>query len=197
MDFCLRTNAQWNHVKLLTENSHREAYLKVIQHPERQTLEQLYGTTTDAQPSLLARTRFAELKGFMEELRKQRRAANGNGNDIHSSVLEEVEQEREVEFQVEEVRQVQKPMHYKALTFPGLHTAISHFVKTGDLAGRHGYEHIFEALARTSIGEKYNVCRTTSRLFISTEFMRSIELRKRVTNDNFLVSPSPSPLLVH
>jgi hypothetical protein len=126
----------------------------------------------------------------MEELSKQRRAANGNGNDIHSSVLEEVEQEREVEFQVEEVRQVQKPTHYKALPFPGLHTAISHFVKTGDLAGGHGYEHIFEALARTSIGQKYNVCRTTSRLFISTEFMRTIELGRRVTNDNFLVSPS-------
>jgi hypothetical protein len=34
-------------MKFLTENSYQEAYLKVIQHPERQTLEQLYGTTTD------------------------------------------------------------------------------------------------------------------------------------------------------
>jgi hypothetical protein len=59
----------------------------------------------------------AELRGFMEELNERRRAANSYGQVIQSSVLEEVEQEREVEFQVEEVRQVQKPRHYKALTF--------------------------------------------------------------------------------
>ena len=28
-DFCRRTNAQWKNVKFLTENSHREAYLRV------------------------------------------------------------------------------------------------------------------------------------------------------------------------
>jgi hypothetical protein len=190
-DFCRRTSAQWKNVQFLTENGHREAYLKVIQRPERQTLEQLYGVTTDTQPSPLADEPSVELNGFMEELSKQRRAANSNRNVIHSSVLEEVEQEREVEFQVEEVRQVQKPMHYKALVFPGLHTAVSHFVKTGDLAGGHGYEHVFEALARTSIGQKYNVRRTTSQLFVSAEFMRTIELWKRVQNDNFLVSSYP------
>ena len=187
-DFCRRMNAQWKNVKFLTENSHREAYLRVIQHPECQTLEQLYGAMTDAQPSSLVDMPSAELKGFMEELKKQRQGGNDNGNHIHSSVLEEVEQEREVEFQVEQVRQVQKPTHYKALTFPGLHAAVSHFAKTGDLAGGHGYEHVFDALARTSIGRKYNVRRTTSQLFVSAEFMRTIELGKRIPNDNFLVS---------
>src|SRR5271155_1728048 len=53
-DFCRRTNAQWKNVKFLTEKGHREAYLKVIQHLERQTLEQLYGVMTDTQPSSLA-----------------------------------------------------------------------------------------------------------------------------------------------
>jgi hypothetical protein len=194
-DFCRRTNAQWKNVKFLTEKGHREAYLKVIQHPERQTLEQLYGVITDTQPSSIADVPSVELKGFMEELSKQRRAANGNGNVIHSSVLEEVEQEREVEFQVEEVCQVQKPTHYKALAFPGLHEAVSHFAKTGDLAGGHGYEHAYEALARTSIGQKHNVCRTTSHLFVSAEFMRTVELGRCVPNDNFLVSSYPITVL--
>lgn len=34
----------------------------------------------------------------MEELSEQRRAVNNKGDSIHSSVLGEVEQEREVEF---------------------------------------------------------------------------------------------------
>ncbi|KAL5325012.1 hypothetical protein ACEPPN_006134 [Leptodophora sp. 'Broadleaf-Isolate-01'] len=185
-DFCRRTDAQWKYGEFLTENRHRKAYLKVIQHPERQTLEHLYGTVTDTQPSSAADHPSVELKGFMEELSEQRRAANTKGDRIHSSVLEEVEQEREVEIQVEQVRQVQKPTHYKALAFPGLHPAVVQFAKTGNLAGGHGYEHVFDALARTSIGQKYNVRRTTSQLYVSAEFMRTIELGKRIQNDNFL-----------
>lgn len=150
----------------------------------------------DTQPSSLTDLSSTELKDFMEELSKQRRAANGNRKAIHSSALEEVEQEREVEFQVEEVRQVQKPTHYKALAFPGLHPAVSHFAKTGDLAGENGYEHAFAALARTGIGQKYNVCCTTSLLFVSAEFMRTIEFGKHSPNDNFLASPSPISLVV-
>ena len=195
IDFCRRTNAQWENTKFLTDKNHREAYLKVIQHPERQTLEQLYGSMPGTQTSSHTDLSSAELKDFMEELSKQRRVANGNRNVIHSSALEEVEQEREVEFQVEEVRQMQRPTHYKALAFPGLNAAVSHFAKTGDLAGGHGYEHAFAALARTGIGQKYNICRTTSQLFVSAEFMRTIEFRKGSLNDNFLVNPFPIIIL--
>jgi len=187
-DFCRRIGAQWKNANFITDSSDREAYLKVVQHPERQTLEQLYGAATDLEPTTLAHIHFAELRVFVEKLNKQRRAAMANGNGVHSAVLEEVELEREVEFQFEEVRQVQRPTHYNALTFPGLHPDISHFAKTGKLTGGCGYEHVFEALARTSIGQKYNVRRTISHLLVSTEFMRTIKLIKRVPNDGFLVS---------
>lgn len=187
-DFCRRTDAQWKNVKFLTETNHREAFLKVIQHPERQTLEQLYGEMTDTQTSYITDTLSVELEGFMKELSRQRGAAKVHGKPICSSVLEEVEQEREVEFQVEQVRQVQKPTHYEALAFPGMHKAVSDFAETGELAGGHGYEHVFDALERTSIGKKYNIRRTTSQLFVSAEFMRTIKLGERVANDNFLVS---------
>lgn len=194
-DFCRRVNAQWENAKFLTDKGHRETYLKVIQYPERQALEQLYGDIADTQPSSLRDLSFTELKGFMEELNEQRRTANGTGHATYSSALEEVEQEREVEFQVEEVRQVQKPIHHKALTFPGLQPAVSHFAKTGDLAGGQGYEHAFAALARTGIGQKYNVCRTRSLLFVSTEFMRTIKLGEHSPYDNFLVRPFPITVL--
>jgi len=196
-DFCRRVNAQWESANLLIDKGHRDTYLKVIRHPERQTLEQLYGGMADTQPNSPDSLSSAELRGFMEELNERRRAANSYGQVIQSSVLEEVEQEREVEFQVEEVRQVQKPRHYKALTFPGLHVAVSNFVVTGNLVGGSGYEHAFAAVARTEIGQKHNVCRNRSLLFVSAEFMRTIELRKDSPNDDFLVSSFPIIVLPH
>jgi hypothetical protein len=124
----------------------------------------------------------------MRELSRQRRAATRNGNSIYSSALEEVEQEREVELQVEEVRQVQSPTQYKPLVFLGLHAAISDFARTGVLTGESGYEHVFAALARTGVGQKYKAHRTASRLFVSAEFMRTIESEFYGLNDNFMVS---------
>src|ERR1700761_3321182 len=54
-DFCRRTNAQWENANFLIDKGHREAYLKVIQCPELQSLEQLYGGMADAEPSSLAK----------------------------------------------------------------------------------------------------------------------------------------------
>ncbi|OCL13648.1 hypothetical protein AOQ84DRAFT_413466 [Glonium stellatum] len=185
-DFCRRTNAQLENTKFLTDKRHRQAYLKVIQQPERQTLEQLYGGMKDTQSSAHANPSSPELKGFIEELSRQRQAAGGAGSAIHSSALEEVEQEREVEFQVEEIRQSQKPLHYKALAFPGLHAAVSYFAKTGDFAAGYECERAFAALARTCIGQQFNVCHTMSRLFVSPEFVRTIEFGEHSPNDGFL-----------
>lgn len=188
IDFCRRTDAEWKHMKLFAERSQREAYLSVIRQPERQTLQQLYGVVTDTQSSSPDDMSSSALKNFIKELNIRRRAARGNGNSTHSSVLEEVEQEREIELQVEEVRQVQKPTHYEALKFPGLNKVVSQFATTGKLLDTIGCEHVFEVLAHTSVGQKYNVCRTKSRLFVSGEFMRTIELNRRAVNDNFVVS---------
>ncbi|RYP66813.1 hypothetical protein DL771_007611 [Monosporascus sp. 5C6A] len=186
-DFCRRTNAQWVNPKFLTDKAHYESLLKVIQNPERQTLEELYGGMAESQSSSFPVMSFANLKGFMEKLIQQRREAGGKWHGFHSSALEEVEQEREVELQVEEVRHVQKPERYKALTFPGLHPAVSRFARTGELTGGKGYKHAFGALEGTNIGQKYNVCRTASRLFVSTEFMRTVATGKRhPPDDNFL-----------
>lgn len=187
-DFCRRTDAQWKHTEIFTDNTQRDAYLSAIQNPEHQSLEKLYGGVTDIQPSYVTDMASTKLAGFMKELNKQRITTGNTRNYIHSSVLGEVEQEREVEFQIEQVRQVQKPTHYEALTFSGLHPDILHFVKTGNLILGCGYEHIFDALARTDIGQKYDVRRTKSKLYVSMEFMRTIELGNHRTNDNFLVS---------
>ena len=113
-----------------------------------------------------------------------------NASILHSSALEEVEQEREVEFQVEEVREVQKALHYEAHAFPGIHPAISSFVSTGRLCGAVGYEHVFDAVSRTSMGQRFGIVGTGSRLFASVEFMKTIKTGKGGLIDNFLVSSS-------
>ena len=74
----------------------------------------------------------------MKELNVRRKGFQDSGNAVHGSALQEVEQEREVAFEVEVVREVEKPVHYSPLSFPGLHQDIIDFVKTGTLAARSG-----------------------------------------------------------
>ena len=115
---------------------------------------------------------------------------SSTANILHPSALREVEQEREVEFQVEEVPEVQNVLHCKAHAFPRIHPAISVFVSTGRLYRDVGYEHVFDAVSRISIGERFGVKGTESRLFVSVEFMRTIKTDKGGLIDNFLVSSS-------
>lgn len=183
-------DGQWSNPKLLTDDVHRMKLLNVIQQSERQNLEQQYGPITDTSTRGSAdEVSYSELKGFMSKLTTQRRtmAQKANGNGMHSSALEEVEQQREVEVEVEEVRHVQKHKRYEALKFNQLHPTIEQFVRTGKLVGDQGYVHAFDSLQNTAIGQKYDVGGTGSRFFVSQEFTRSVVLRKEKA-DNFLVS---------
>lgn len=162
--------------------------MQVLQHPEQQTLEQLYGgLADDTQHAAPHTTTFPQIQAVIEELYIMRRAIAANANVLNSSVLEEVEQEREVEYQVEEVRQVQRPVHYNARVFPGLHPAISDFAHTGVLHGETGYEHVYTAVSCTSIGQNFGIRSTQSRCFVSGEFMKTIVTSGTLV-DNFLVS---------
>lgn len=42
-DFCNRMNAEWKNADFLSDAQDRSAYVEVLQHPEQQTLEELYG----------------------------------------------------------------------------------------------------------------------------------------------------------
>ncbi|POS73886.1 hypothetical protein DHEL01_v207720 [Diaporthe helianthi] len=192
VDYCRRLNAQWKYDQFLTQEEHRTMLLSVIRQQERQTLNEQYSRVTDAttkgSPDEVV---FPALKGFMSTLASERKAmaANPGAGGMHSSALEEVEQEREVEFQVEEVRQVQKRKIFKPLGFPGLHAAFKHFVHKGELLGDDGYMHAFTFLGSTSIGHKFMVRMTSSRFFVSKEFTRTVVLSKQGQNkhpDNFL-----------
>ena len=177
----------WIIPNFLSDKVDRSALLKVIESSERLTLEELYGSPTATQRSDPEHATHPVLRGIVEELDKQRRTVDHLNPSLRSA-MEEVEQEREVEFQVEEIREVQKPAHHKALDFPGLHPAISRFADSGILIGADGYESAFSYLSRTSLGKKCNLCDRGLRLFVSAEFMRTVKLGSKGPDDNFLVS---------
>ncbi|KAI9765661.1 MAG: hypothetical protein M1840_007218 [Geoglossum simile] len=187
-EFCHRTHAAWEYSNFLTDLVHRTAYLRVLQQPEQQTLEQLYSPNSDTKHSITTASLSPTLRGFVEELGVRHRGSLANSSAAHGSAFEQVEQEREVAFEVEEIREVQKPKYFEALSFPGLNSTILHFSKTGELIASQGYEQVFMALRRTGLGLKYGISATAvpSRLYVSSEFMRTVKLRKDQPNDNFL-----------
>jgi hypothetical protein len=190
-DFCNRMQAASVHAKFFTDADHRAAYLRVLLQPEQQALEQLYGPRTEGQSVNTGFLGSGKLRQFWEELKRQQEGQRNSGKTAHhSSAFEEVEQEREVAFQVEEVRKAERPVPFEALAFPGLHPALVHFVETGELAGSEGYGPVHSALKRTALGQKYKVRPVgTSGLFVSTEFTRTIKSKQEGRwNDDFLVS---------
>jgi hypothetical protein len=191
VDFCRRKKASYDNEDFLDVADQREAYLGTLRQIERQTLEQLYDVRIQAKSLPTSKASAPEIAAFVKELNTRRKGFQDTGNAVHGSALQEVEQEREVAFEVEAVREVKKPFHYSPLSFAGLHRDILGFVKTGRLAaGSAGYEQAFVALRRTALGLKYGISSgvTGSTLYVSTEFTKTIIMPRGQPNDNFQVS---------
>lgn len=193
-DFCRRTQSAIDNPDFLSDSDQRETYLSSLLQAEGETIEQLYN------PRLASKNSAAgpwspEVANFIKELKIRRKGFQDNGNAVHSSALQEVEQEREVAYEVENVREVQKPTHYAALGFPGLHKDILSFALTGRLAAwSESYEQAFAMMKKTSVGRRYgiNVDATSSKLFVSAEFSRTVSIPLgRRAQDNFQVSFNP------
>ena len=190
-DFCRRSQAASDHPNFLIDANERDACLNALRQSEHQILEQLYKPRIKPKPAKVSNAFCPEISGFMKELNNRRRDFRDLGNAVHGSALQEVEQEREVAFEVEAVREVQKPTHYSPLKFPGLHKDIRRFAETGRLAaGPGGYEHALSALGQTALGLKYGFRREamTANLFVSKELARTVSMTLGCVNDNFIVS---------
>ncbi|KAJ9667427.1 hypothetical protein H2201_002295 [Coniosporium apollinis] len=189
VDFCRRTEAASEYPDSLVDKDQRDAYLNALRQVEKQTLEQLYKPKIVAKSTKRVSPSTPQIAAYMKELNTRRKAFQDTGGAVQGSALQEVEQEREVAHEVEAVREVQKPVHYSALSFPGLHRDIASFVQTGRLAaGSAGYEQAFVTLRRTALGIKNGVSgeATASKLYVSAEFTKTIKLTQHRPNDNFL-----------
>ncbi|RYP33766.1 hypothetical protein DL767_004633 [Monosporascus sp. MG133] len=207
VDFCNRMQAAADFPDFLEDDEQRAAYVAAIRQTERQTLQQLYApqTKVKAKPPTGMRSNPLIAK-FTRELENRRKEFQDTGQAVHASALQEVEQEREIEYEVEAVRQVKKPTAYTPHTFPGLHRDLETFARTGRMpAGASCFIHILRSLARTSLGRKYKVNQeaSSSQLFVSTEFEKTVKLVIESANDNFmrpvhwiLYSPTPEAAVI-
>ena len=194
MDFCSRKNAAVLYSKYLKDISQREQYVAAIKQAEQQTLRQLYEPKLKSKGATILKSTDPRLAAFVKELVARRRTFQDTGSAVHGSALQEVEQEREIAFEVESVRQVKKPLLYEAHLFPGLHEDLATFARTGRLpANSYACVPFLKAVSRTGLGIKFGVVasKLESKLFVSAEFEKTVKFTVTATNDNFLVSRFP------
>ncbi|KAL4873947.1 hypothetical protein BDV12DRAFT_191814 [Aspergillus spectabilis] len=181
-DFCQRLQAAATYKKFLSNSDHRRAYLDILRQPEQQTLERLYepiygevAASSSASGTLACVGRVATLMQTLIQRRQETQAFDS----IISSALEEVEQEREVAYEIEEEREVQRPRRPKALRYPGLHQSILDFAH-GYLLDSSSIIAASEMLEHTQLGKKYKIegSSLVCHIYLSAEFIRTIKLKK-------------------
>ncbi|KAF4435229.1 very large low complexity [Fusarium acutatum] len=178
-DFCRRTDVLLEFRKSSRNKKKRDKLLQETQQPEGQTLEQLYGPKEEASSTGFKTFNSTHLQSFVKELhgleadlvKYQRRAC--------SSAFDEVEQEREVEFEVHQLREKQNPTHLTALNFPGLDNALVQFCEESEveLASLH-FIPALDLIGDTYLGVKYGIKGASSTLFVSREFSRTVQTWK-------------------
>ncbi|KAI0406964.1 hypothetical protein F4802DRAFT_605810 [Xylaria palmicola] len=192
IDFCRRTDAVWRCKNFMKRDTERNSLLEVLKQPERKTIKELYGPTSDI-ASLTIRNYLTSRKlgTFMDQLILAELDQHGKAQ---TGALEEVEQERQVEAHVENVRQVEKRKKCPAMNFPGLHEDIKWFTQTGILrdsqmknTSKPGFEHAFAFVGRTAVAKPFDVHATSSKLFVSAEFSNIVQTpRNSQEGDNYL-----------
>ncbi|KKK16991.1 hypothetical protein ARAM_007246 [Aspergillus rambellii] len=179
-DFCRRIDAQSSYGGFLTDPMQRQALMTTLMQREHHALEELYApqSTTSSRAAADLTFRHVQIIQFAAALDRHRL---GSDRPVAASALAfaEVEQERELMTQVQDVRDIQPPVRLQHCIFPGLHGAIKEFALHGRLAGSQGYEPAFTALQRTATGRKYAVRNgQQSRLYVSMEFTRTVKIRR-------------------
>ncbi|KAF3221100.1 hypothetical protein TWF106_006425 [Orbilia oligospora] len=190
IDFCRRAQAASDNSDFLDNPHQRRSYLNTLQQQEQQTLKQMYEPKHDNKVNAVIDNPSPEIGKFVHELKIRKQGFQDTGATVYGSALQEVEQEREVAFEIESVRAVQKPVHYTSYKFGGLHKDLVTFVNTGRvLVSTEGYEPAFLALRRScSLGAKYSIDfnAASGLLYSSVEFSKTIHLsRRNKFNDNF------------
>ncbi|KAJ0427087.1 hypothetical protein BJY00DRAFT_320561 [Aspergillus carlsbadensis] len=192
-DFFQRIQAAAIYNKFLSNPEHRKAYLDVLQLPEQQTLEQLYepyhrsaAASRSADKAIAPWGRIAILMKTLGERRQESQAYES----ILSSVLKEVEQEREVAYEIEEEREIQRPRKPNSLKFPGLLESIISFAR-GGLLVLEGIVTAAKTLEATQLGLKYHIqgASLVAHLYLSVEFSRTIKLKTSGEKDDTYTRP--------
>ncbi|KAE8311556.1 hypothetical protein BDV41DRAFT_578450 [Aspergillus transmontanensis] len=91
--------------------------------------------------------------------------------------------------EIEQEREIQRPLIMDAHYYSGLHDSIRNFVITGRLKGNEGYMEAAAVLELTGLGRKHGIDASMllRSLYVSTEFTRTVVTNKQARSiDNFL-----------
>lgn len=168
----------------------RNAYISVLKQKEQQTLQQLYQLKVKSKSKLVTDENSTSLRlvQFIKKLEIRRKVFQDIENAVHSFALQEIEQEKKVAFEIEIIREVQKQKHYSSLTFRDLHRNIVVFVNTERLtANSVDYEQWFMTFRHIIMSQKHEIRSETMtfKLYVSTEFVRTLNFSSARLADNF------------
>jgi len=168
-----------------------EGLLDVLRGTEMQSLQDMYGVRQAAQKRTALEITTSKLRDIFKNLTLQQGATMSKVNQHSFSSLQEVEQEREVFFETETIRKVEKPVYHKPCSFVNLHQDIVAFVQHGTVKiGSTAFDTISNFIRGTRIGKKYqkDIFSAGGNLLISNEFSRTIEITRKQTLDTYIVS---------
>lgn len=177
MEYCRRRLSAYKNPDAVSSVDQREAYLKVLEQPEQYSLEKLYAPDQKVKARPIDAAGFLDIANFVEKLNVVKKGLRNTGDTVQALAHQEVEQEREVQIEVETVREVKKPSHAQALLQPPLQKEIRSFAETGRLvAGSQAYLQVFVALRQTALGRRLNISdsATESRLFVTQDFNNTV-----------------------
>ena len=132
LDYLQRTQPKLDYPDILENKDSRTSYLKVVRVKELRSLKQLYEPKYQQAAADVEISAFAtSLQTYAANILRCKQDFQSRGLANLSTTLEEVEQEREMEFELESVREVQPPVYFEALEIAGLHKDIKQFALTG------------------------------------------------------------------
>jgi hypothetical protein len=177
LEYCRRRLAAYKNPDPVPSVDQRKAYLKVLEQPEQYSLEKLYAPDQKVKARPVDATGFLDVADFVEKLDMMKKSLHNTGDTVQALAHQEVEQEREVQIEVETVREVKRPSHAQPLPQPPLQREIKSFAETGRLvAGSQAYLQVFVALRQTALGRRLNVANsaTKSKIFVTQDFNNTV-----------------------
>ena len=173
LEFCRRRIAAQRYEESGYDFDNSRSYLKVLEQPEKYSLEELYAPDRKIQSAPIQASGNDEISGYVKRLDALKAEIRNTGDTMQALAHQEVEQEREVAIEVESVREVKKPHHAQAASHSPLHRDVRSFAETGRLvAGSHVCIQAFVALRKTAVGRRLGITdnATRSNLYITQDY---------------------------
>ncbi|KAL8728585.1 MAG: hypothetical protein Q9166_005318 [cf. Caloplaca sp. 2 TL-2023] len=177
LEYCRRRVAAQRYEDVEYNAGDARSYLRILEQPERYSLEELYAPDRKTKSSPMDSSSNAEITRYVRRLNDMKKDIRNTGDTVQALAHQEVEQEREVAIEVETVREVKKPHHATAYPQPPLHRDTRLFAETGRLAaGSHACIQAFVALRHTAVGRRLGISdrATQSGLYITQDFSKTV-----------------------